>query len=71
MCDSIQKFVLDSCACEGCAPSLPVARLHGRGDLVDSFGCFDDAASENIQEIIFLGCGFMWNYAAVCGGKME
>ena len=37
----------------------------------DSFGCVEDAASDNTQEIISLGGSLMWNDAAVCGGRME
>ena len=64
-------FVIDSCVCEECAPSLPVIRLLGRSNLGDSFGRDEDTACENILEIIFLGGILTWNYAAVCGGRME
>ena len=37
----------------------------------DSFGRVEDAASDNIQGIIFLGGGLIWNNNAVCGGRME
>ena len=50
---------------------FPVARLIGRSGFGDSFGCVEDAASDNTQEIIFLGGGLVWNDAAVCGGRME
>ena len=33
----------------------------------DAVGIFDAAASDDIQEITFLGCCLMWNDAAVCG----
>ena len=37
----------------------------------DSFGCVEDAASDNTQEIIVLVVGLMWNETTVCGGRME
>ena len=57
--------------CEEYAPSLPVSRLLGRISFVDSLGCVKDAASDNIQEIIYLGASLMQNDASVCGGIME
>ena len=57
--------------CEECAPSVPVSRLIGRSSFGDSFGRVNDAASKNIQEVISLRRGLMWNDAAVCGGRMD
>ena len=71
MWDFVQEFVLDTCVCEECAPSFPVSRLLGRSGFGNSFGCVKYDASDNIQEIIFLGGGLIWNDAAVCGGRME
>ena len=50
---------------EESAPYLPVARMLGSSSFGDSLGCVEDAASENIQEIISLGGSLMWNDAAV------
>ena len=55
----------------GYAPYLPVFRLLGISGFGDSFGCVKDAASENIQEIVFMGNSLMWNDAVICGGIME
>ena len=55
----------DACVCEECAPYLPVARLIGRSSFGYSLGFVEDAASDNIQEIISLGGSLMWNDAAV------
>ena len=57
--------------CEECAPSFPVSILFGYSGFGDSFNCVEDAASENIQGILFLGGSLMWNDAFVCGGIME
>ena len=57
--------------CEECAPYLPVAILIGCSGFGDSVGHVEDAESDNIQEIIFLGSILMWNDAAVCSGRME
>ena len=43
----------------------------GRSDFGDPLGHVEDAASENVQEIISMGDSLMCNYAAVCGGKMD
>ena len=56
--------------CKECAPSVPVAILLGCSGFADSFGQFDDDASDNIQEIISMGSGFMWNDADIFGGRM-
>ena len=71
MWDSVQELVLYAYVCEECAPPLPVTRLLGRSRFGDSFGHVEDVASKNIQEIIILGGGLMWNYAAFCGGRTE
>ena len=69
--DSVGKFFLGAYVCEECSPSVPVAILIGRSGSGNSSDCVKDAASDNIQEIIFLGSGLMWKDAAVCGGIME
>ena len=56
--------------CEEYAPSLPVYRLLGSSGSGYSFGSVEDDASENLQEIIYLGIILMWNDAAVCGGRI-
>ena len=33
-------------------------------------GCANAADRDNIQEVIYLGIGLMWNEAVVCGGRM-
>ena len=43
----------------------------GIGGVGGSFGCVENASSENTQEILFLGGILMCNDAAVCGGIME
>ena len=57
--------------CEECAPYFPVAILLGCSDFGYSFNRVEDAASDNIQGITFLGKSLMWNDTAVCGGIME
>ena len=50
---------------EECAPPIPVSRLIGRSVFGNALGSVEDAASDDIQEITFLGVCLMWNYAAV------
>ena len=57
--------------CEECAQFSPVSRLLGYSSFGDSLGRVEDAASDNIQEIISLGGSLMWNDAAVLGGRTE
>ena len=56
---------------EECAPPIPVAILLGHNVFGDSVGSAEAAASDDIQEIMFLGVCSMWNYAAVCGGSIR
>ena len=56
---------------EECAPPIPVSRLIVRSGFVDSVGSVKAAASDDIQEIKFLGGCLMWNDAAVCGGRIR
>ena len=56
--------------CKECTPYVPVARLLSHSGFGNSFGRVKDASSDNIQEIISLDCGFMWNDATFCGGRM-
>ena len=56
--------------CEEIATYLSVDRLLCRSGFLDSFSCVDDADSDNIHEIIFLGSGLMCNDAGVCGGRI-
>ena len=55
---------------EECTPSIPVARLLGRIGFGDAIGSVEAAASDDIQEITFLGIYLMWNNAAVCCGRI-
>ena len=55
---------------EECAPSIPVARLLGCSGFGDSVGSVEAAASDDIQEITFLGDFLMWNNAAVYCGRI-
>ena len=71
MWDLVQEFVLDSCVCDECAPYVPVSRMLGRTVFVYPFGIVEDAAGKNIQDIVVLGGGVVWNDAAVFGGRME
>ena len=57
--------------CEECVTYLPVAIQIGCSGFGDSFGRVEDYASNNIQEIIFLGSSLMWKNSDVCGGRME
>ena len=49
---------------------FPVARLLGRSGFGDAVGSVEAAASNDIQEITFLGSCLMWNNATVCCGKI-
>ena len=51
---------------EECAPSIPVSRILGRSGFGDAVGSVEAAASDDIQEITFLGSSLMWDDAAVC-----
>ena len=42
----------------------------GHSGFGDAVGSVEAAASDDIQEITFLGSCFMWNNAAVCCGKI-
>ena len=59
------------CVCDECAPSFLVARLLGCSGFGDSLGHVENAASDNIQEVISMGGSLMWNYATVCGGIFD
>ena len=53
---------------EECAPPFPVTRLLGRSGFGNDVGIIEATASDDIQEITFLGSCLMWNNAAVfCG----
>ena len=60
-----QEFVCDSCMFEKYAPPIPVARLLGRSGVCDAVESFNTAASDDIQEEMFLDRFLMWHYAAV------
>ena len=57
--------------CEECVPYIPIYRMLGGTCFDYSIGHVEDAASERIQEIIFLGGNLMCNVAAVCGEIMK
>ena len=69
--DYFHEFVLDTCMCEECAPSLLVSILPGRSIFGNSLGRVKDTASVNIQYIIYLCSSLMWNDSTVCGGRIE
>ena len=56
---------------EECAPPFPVDRLIDSSGFGDAVGSVEAAASNEIQEIMFLGSCLMWNDAAVCCGKIR
>ena len=56
--------------CKECAPYFPVSRLLGCSGFGDAVGSVEADASNDIQEITFLGRFLMWNNAAVCCGKI-
>ena len=56
---------------EDCAPPIPVARLLGRSGFGYAVGCVENAASNDIQEITFLGGCLMRNDATVYGGRIQ
>ena len=66
-----QEFVCDAWMCEECVPPIPFFRLLGRSGFGDAVGCVEAAASNDIQEITFLGGCLMWNDAAVCGDRIR
>ena len=64
------EFFLDACMCEECAPYFPVTKLLGCSSFGNYLGRVEDAACDNIQEVIYMGGILMWNYATICGGIM-
>ena len=57
--------------CEEFAPSFLVTIMLGRSAFGNCFGHIEDAASDNIQDIIFLGGGLMLNDADLFGGRTK
>ena len=55
---------------EECDPPSPVARLLGPSGFEDAVGSIEADASDDIQEIKFLGRCLMWNNVAVYCGKI-
>ena len=53
------------------AQLIPVARLLVRSFFGDAVGSVEDAASNDIREIAFLGGCLIWNGADVCGGRIQ
>ena len=66
-----QEFVCNGRVFEECAPPIPVARLLGRSGFGNAVGSAEAAASNDIQEITFMGGCLMWKNAAVCGGRIR
>ena len=56
--------------CEERAPFLPVSRMIGFSSFGYYFGSSVDSASNNIQEVIYMGPGLMCNESTVYGGRM-
>ena len=52
------------------SPPSPVARMLGRSGFGNDVGIVKADASDDIQEIKFLGSWLMWNNAAVCCGNI-
>ena len=69
--DSVQKVVPKVYMCRECAPSVTVYRIIGCGGFIYYFSCVYDDASKNIQEVISMGRGLIWNDATVYGGRMD
>ena len=63
--DPPQKFACDSCMFEECDPPIPVYRLLGLSGVGDSVESVKTAASDDIQEKMFLDGCLMWHYADV------
>ena len=63
--DPPQEFVCDSCMFEECAPPILVSRLLGHSGVGDSVDSVKTAASDDIQEKMFLDGCLMWHYADV------
>ena len=55
---------------EECAPAIPVSRLLGWSGFGNAVGSVEASASDDIQEIKFLGSCLMLNNAAVCCGRI-
>ena len=55
---------------EECAPPIPVSIMIGHSGFGNAVGSVEAAASDDIQEITFLGDCLMWNNAAICGGMI-
>ena len=55
---------------EECDPHIPVSRMLGCSGFGDAVGSVEAAASNDIQDITFLGSCLMWNNAAVCCGRI-
>ena len=53
-----------------CAPPIPVFRLLGRSGFGNAVGSSEAAASNDTQDITFLGGCLMLNNAAICGGRI-
>ena len=56
---------------EECVPLILVTSLLDRSGFGDAIGCIESAASDDIQEITFLGGCLMWNNAAVFGDRIR
>ena len=61
----LQEFFCISCMFEECAPPIPVSRLLGHSGFGDAVERVKTAASDDIQEKMFLDGCLMWHYTAV------
>ena len=55
---------------EECAPPIPVAILLGCSGFGNAVGSINTGASDDIEEITFLGGCLMCNNSAVFGGRL-
>ena len=55
---------------EECAPTIPVDRMLGCSGFGYAIESVEASASDDIQEITFLGGCLMWNDASVFGGRI-
>ena len=68
-CWSLSNNIYSTPACVRNVQNL--SQFPGHSSFEYLFGHVDDAASENIREVISMGSGLMWNDSDVCGGNMD
>ena len=69
-CGILSRNCFKDCLCKECEPSVPFTRLLGHRGFYNFFSHDKDSANDNIQEIIYMGSGLMWNDANIRGGRM-